>query len=223
MVFHEPINAATSSIPMLPSAKFRQVLQTALAVLVLATGSAAFAGQHGGGHRGFGGGGGQREMRSFPNQERQGPRGRPQEHLGQWMNQHRNMPLAEQQRALENEPGFRQLPPQTQQHLRNRLTQLNDMPPEQRQRLIDRNEAIERLSPPQRQQVRGAMQQLGQLPMDRRRMVARAFRDLRAVPPGQRQAMLNSDRFRGQFSDQERGTLQQLLNVAPLLPPPPPR
>lgn len=203
---------------MFLSAKSRQVLQSALAVLVLATSSAAFARQPGGAHRGFGAGGGQREMRSFPNEGRQGPRGQNQEHLEQWMNRHSNMPLAQQQRALENEPGFRQLPPQTQQHLRNRLTQLNDMPPEQRRRLIERNEDIERLSPPQRQQVRGAMQQLGALPMDRRRTVARAFRDLREMPPAQRQATLNSDRFRGQFSDQERGTLQQLLDVEPLLP-----
>lgn len=203
---------------MLLSAKFRRVLQSALAVVALASCTAAFAGPPGGGRRGFGGG--QRQMRSFPNQ---GPRGQNQEHLEQWMNRHSNMPLAQQQRALENEPGFRQLPPQTQQHLRNRLTQLNDMPPEQRRRLIERNEAIERLSLPQRQQVRGAMQQLGALPMDRRRMVARAFRDLREMPPAQRQATLNSDRFRGQFSDQERGTLQQLLDVEPLLPPPPGR
>lgn len=202
---------------MLLSAKFRQVLQSALAVLVLATGTVAIAGPPGGAHRGFGGGR-QREMRSFPSEGRQG-RGQNQEHLEQWMNRHSNMPLAQQQRALESEPGFRQLPQQTQQHLRNRLTQLNDMPPEQRRRLIERNEAIERLSPPQRQQVRGAMQQLGALPIDRRRMVARAFRDLREMPPSQRQAALNSDRFRGQFSEQERGTLYQLLDVEPLLPP----
>ncbi|WP_373694103.1 DUF3106 domain-containing protein [Edaphobacter paludis] len=136
------------------------------------------------------------------------------------MNRHGNMPLAQQQRALENEPGFRQLPPQTQQQLRNRLTQLNDMPPAQRQRLIERNEAIERLTPQQRQQVRGAMQQLGTLPADRRRMVARAFRDLREMDPSQRQAILSSDRFRSQFSPQERGTLSQLLDVEPLLPAP---
>jgi hypothetical protein len=207
---------------MLLSAKFRQVLQSALAILVLATGSAAFAGPPGGGHRGFGAGGGhQGEMRSFPNPERQGPRGQNREHLEQWMNSHGNMTPDQQQRALTNEPGFRQLPPQTQQHLRDRLNQLNNMPPEQRRRLIERNEAIERLTLPQRQQVRGAMQQLGELPMDRRRMVARAFRDLRAMPPEQRQGLLNSDRFRSQFSPQERGTLGQLLDVAPLLPPPP--
>ncbi|MBB5343173.1 hypothetical protein HDF10_001123 [Edaphobacter lichenicola] len=143
---------------------------------------------------------------------------RNQEHLAQWMNRHSNLPLAEQQRALENEPGFRDLPPPTQQRMRDRLTQLNNMTPEQRQRILDRTEAMERLTLPQRQQVRGAMQQLGGLPEDRRRLVARAFRDLREMPQPQRQAILDSDRFRGQFSDQERSTLSNLLAVEPYLP-----
>ncbi|MEO8736539.1 MAG: DUF3106 domain-containing protein [Edaphobacter sp.] len=138
------------------------------------------------------------------------------------MSRHNNLPLVQQQRALENEPGFRQLPAQTQQHLRNRLTQLNNMSPEQRRRLIERNEAIERLTPPQRQQFRGAMQQLGGLPEDRRRAVAHAFRDLRAIPPEQRQSVLNSESFREQFSDQERGTLSDLIAVEPYLPAPRP-
>lgn len=195
------------------STKFRRVLQSALAVLVLATSSAAFAGPPGGARRGAFG------SQSMRNPGHEGPRAQNQEHLEQWMNRHGNMPLDQQQRALENEPGFRQLPPQTQQHLRNRLTQLNDMPPEQRRRLIEHNEAIERLTPPQRQQFRGAMQQLGVLPEDRRRLVAHAFRDLREMPPSQRQSVLNSDRFRGQFSPQERGTLSQLLDIEPYLPP----
>jgi hypothetical protein len=212
---------------MLLSAKFRRVLQSALVLLVLATASSAFAWQGGGAHRG--GGFGTHQRQQFGNQgSGQQQRPQSQEHLGQWMSRHSNMSLDQQQRALENEPGFRQLPPQTQQHLRNRLTQLNDMPPDKRRRLIERNEAIERLTPSQRQQFRGAMQQLGALPEDRRRMVARAFRDLREMPPSQRDSALNSDRFRGQFTPQERGTLSQLLVIAPYLPaphadePPPP-
>jgi hypothetical protein len=38
------------------------------------------------------------------------------------------------------------------------------------------------------------------------------------MPEPQRQAMMNSDRFRGQFSDQERNTLSNLLAVEPYLP-----
>ena len=144
--------------------------------------------------------------------------GQQQEHLAQWMDRHRNLPLPQQQQALEREPGFRDLPAQTQQRMQDRLTQLNNMPPEQRKRLLERTEALEQLSPQQRQQVRGALQQLSSLPVDRRRLVARAFRDLREMPVPQRDAVLASDRFHGQFSDQERGTLSGLLAVEPYLP-----
>jgi Protein of unknown function (DUF3106) len=151
---------------------------------------------------------GSKQMGSKPNQE----------HLAQWMERHSSLPLADQQRALEGEPGFRDLPSQTQQRMRDRLTQLNSMPPEQRQRILEHTEQMEHLTPPQRQQVRGALDQYRGLPEDRRRLVARAFRDLREMPQPQRQAILSSDRFRSQFSDQERNTLSDLLAVEPYLP-----
>jgi hypothetical protein len=141
-----------------------------------------------------------------------------QEHLAQWMDRHSSLPLADQQRALESEPGFRDLPPQTQQRMRDRLTQLNGMTPEQRRRILEHTEEMEHLSPPQRQQVRGALEQYRGLPEDRRRLYARAFRDLREMPQPQRQAILSSDRFRDQFSDQERNTISNLLAVEPYLP-----
>ena len=141
-----------------------------------------------------------------------------QEHLAQWMDRHRSLPLASQQSELQREPGFHQLPQQTQQRMLERLNQLNSMPEEQRRRILERNEALEHLTQPQRQQVREAMQQLGGLPVERRRLVARAFRDLREMPDQQRQAILTSDRIRGQFSDPERSTLTNLLAVEPYLP-----
>ncbi len=142
-----------------------------------------------------------------------------QQHLAGWMEAHRNLPLAQQQRALENEPGFRSYSPQEQQRMRDRLTQLNAMPPQQRQKVIERTEAMERLAPPQRQQVRNAMAQLGNLPEDRRHVVSRTFYQLRDLPPQQRQAYMNSPQFRGQFSDQERGAISGLLEITPLYPP----
>jgi hypothetical protein len=141
-----------------------------------------------------------------------------QEHLEEWMDRHRNLPLAQQQAALQNEPGFRELPQQTQQRMLNNLAKLNNMPEEQRRRLLEHNEVMEHLTPPQRQQVRGAMQEFNALPPDRRRLVARAFRDLREMPEPQRQAILGSDRLHGEFSDYERSTLSNLLAVEPYLP-----
>lgn len=143
----------------------------------------------------------------------------PKGHLGQWMAQHSSLSPSQQQQALEREPGFRQLPAEQQQHMRERLSQLNAMSPQQRQRTIEHNEAMERLTPEQRGQVRGAMSQLGSLPPDQRRMVARSFRELRQLPPDQRYAALNSGRY-VYLTPTQRGTLDNLIRVAPMLPPP---
>ena len=140
------------------------------------------------------------------------------EHLPQWMNQHRNLTPQQQQQALSHEPGFNQLPQQTQDRMRNRLAQLNAMPPERRQRILEYNERMEHLSVNPRAEVRGSLQQLGSLPEDQRREVARSFRELRALPPNQRGAALNSPQYQ-YMNPAQRNALNNLLRVEPLLPP----
>ncbi len=144
-----------------------------------------------------------------------GPRG---EHLAEWMDQHRNLTPQQQQKALEHEPGFRELPQGTQQRMRDRLAQLDAMTPEQRQRLLARNEAMERLTPDQRSEVRVAMTQLGNLPQEQRHVVAHTFRELRDLPPEQRISAYASGRY-GQLNETQRTVLFNLLRVEPMLPP----
>jgi len=192
------------------SATFRDLFRPALAALILfpaVSGQAAQLGHRGG-----------IAPRPAVSAARPAPVQKNQDHLKQWMNRNGNLPLADQQRALENEPGFRDLPSQTQQRYRDQLRQLNNMPPEQRRRTLERTEILEHLTPAQRQQFRSSVEQLGRLPDDRRHLVARAEHDLREMPQPQRQAILNSDRFRSQFSDQERSTLSGLLAVEPYIP-----
>ncbi len=144
------------------------------------------------------------------------------EHIGTWMADHQNLSPDEQQRALAAEPGFQSLPPEQQQRMEQLLTQLNSMPPEQRQRTVDHIEAMEKLTPDQRTQVRSAMSELSSLPRGRRRAVARTFHELRTMPPDQRAQVMSSPDFQHQFSDQERGTLNNLMAVDPYLPAPTP-
>lgn len=202
-------------------APFRRKIPTAAAVALALFSTAMVAQPQKGGFGSHGVSPAQVHMQAPHNNGGQKPsqqQTQRQEHLSQWMERHSNLPLEQQQKALESEPGFRDLPAETQQRMRDSLTKLNNMSPEQRRRVLARTEAMEHLTPQQRQQVRGALGQLGSLPMDRRRLVARAFRDLREMPEPQRQAILNSDRFRSQFSDQERGTISGLLAVEPYLP-----
>ncbi|MGA7591351.1 MAG: hypothetical protein WBW02_12625, partial [Candidatus Sulfotelmatobacter sp.] len=53
----------------------------------------------------------------------QGPRGAQNPghgHAGDWLRHYRALPPAERERALQNDPGFRRLPPERQQLLRRR-------------------------------------------------------------------------------------------------------
>ncbi len=155
-----------------------------------------------------------------PIQRHQHPNVRPTgEHLAEWMNSHKHLTPPQQQEALAREPGFSSLPPSTQQRMRDRLKQLDAMPPEKRQHILERNEAVEHMSSEQRVEVGNAMRQLAALPRDQSRYVARTFRGLRELTPEQRQNVLNSDRF-SNLTEAQRATLNSLLKVEPLLPPP---
>ena len=56
-----------------------------------------------------------------------------------------------------------------------------------------------------------------QLPPERKRMVTTAVRDLASMPPDQREKVINSDRFKGMFSDQERDMMRGAARL-PLAP-----
>ena len=147
----------------------------------------------------------------------------PQRHGGDWLKSHQSLPLADQEKALQSDPQFRKLPSQQQQRLVNRLQKFNSLPPQEQQRRLNRIETWEHLTPPQKQQARQLAQQWKQLPPDRQRMMKTAIGDLRAMPPEQRDSVLESDRFKGMFSEQERNMLRETtrLPLAPAVPRPP--
>jgi|SRR5579864_399209 len=134
-------------------------------------------------------------------------------HFGQWLNQHRDQPLDQQRRALQNDPQFRHLPPQRQQEYEQRLQHFNNLPPARQEQVLRRGEVWEHLKPQQRQEFRNFASQYNGLPPERRQAVRSAIQALRAMPPEARQREIQSGRF-SQFSPQER----QMLNDASNLP-----
>jgi hypothetical protein len=146
------------------------------------------------------------------------PRAAPPGHLGDWLNQHRGLPVQDQERLLRSDPNFNRLPPANQQRLLQQLHSVNQMPEQQRERTLARNEAIERLSPQQRMGLNQSAQRLAAMPPERKALVRRAFQDLRAVPLEQRETVLNSARYQGVFSPEERGVLSDFLRVEPYEP-----
>ena len=146
------------------------------------------------------------------------PGAAPPGHLGDWLNQHRSLPVQDQERMLRNDPNFNRLPLADQQRLVQQLHQVNQMPEEQRQRRLARAEALEHISPQDRMQANLAGRRWAALPPDRQTLVKRAFQDLRVVPLEQRQMVLNSSRYQGVFSPEERGILSDLLRAEPYEP-----
>jgi hypothetical protein len=139
-------------------------------------------------------------------------------HAGDWLRHYRSLSPAEQERALQSDPGFRRLSPQQQQLLRQRLQHFNSLPREQQERMLSRMETWEHLTPGQKQQARELFGRMQQLPQDRRRMVMTAVRDLRAMPPDQREQIIDSNRFKGMFSPEERDIMRGATRL-PLAPP----
>lgn len=142
----------------------------------------------------------------------------PPGHLGSWLNQHQNVPLQGQEQLLRNDPSFRQLPQGDQQRLMRQLQQVDRMPRQERERRLARAEMIERMSPQERMQLNQSSRQLQALPADRQQLVKHAFQDLRSVPLDQRQTVLDSQRYQGMFSPQERNILGNLLRAEPYEP-----
>ncbi len=143
----------------------------------------------------------------------------PPGHLGDWLNQHRGLPVQEQERMLRGDPSFRRLNPADQQRLMQQLHQVNQMPEEQRQRRLARAEMIERLSPQERMQINLSARRWAYLPPVRQALMKNAFQDMRSVPLDQRPIMLNSGRYQGVFTPEERGILTDMLRVEPYEPP----
>lgn len=135
--------------------------------------------------------------------------------MGAWLQAHKDLPLDQQLKLLESESGFKKLPADRQAALRERLKKFNSLTPAQRDQALQRMEFLAKLTPQQRQQLRDANQQLKGLPPERQVAVHTALRHLRQMPPAERQQVIQSDRFRSTFSDQEQKLISQLAEMSP--------
>ena len=133
--------------------------------------------------------------------------------MGDWLEAHKDLPPDQQMKALENDPAFKRLPPDKQEALRNRLRNFNNLPPEKREQALQRMQFLASLTQQQREQLRNASQQLKSLPQDRQVAVHKAVRHLRQMPPDERKQVLDSDRFKNTFSDQEQKLIGQLAEM----------
>jgi hypothetical protein len=120
---------------------------------------------------------------------------------------------------LRADPSFSRLPAADQQRLMRQLRDVDQMPEQQRERRLARAEAIEHMSPQDRMRLNLSSRSFAALRPDRRALVKRAFQQLRSVPLNERQTVLDSARYQGMFSPEERGILSGFLSVEPYRPP----
>ena len=135
--------------------------------------------------------------------------------MGDWLQAHKDLPLDQQIKILESQPSFKKLPPDRQAALRERLKKFNSLTPDKREQALQRMEFLSKLTSQQRQELRSANEQLKGLPADRQVAVHTALRHLRQMPPAERQQVIQSDRFRSTFSDQEQKLISQLVEMSP--------
>jgi Protein of unknown function (DUF3106) len=140
------------------------------------------------------------------------PKG-PGPHRGEWLRNNKDLPLQEQEKKLQSDPSFQALPPERQQQLKNRLERFNSLPPDQRERVLQRMETWEHLTPQKQQEAMGIFDRMKNMPPDRRTMMRSAYRNLEAMSPQERQRVLDSDRFKSMFNDDERDLLKRSLDL----------
>jgi hypothetical protein len=140
------------------------------------------------------------------------PKG-PGPHRGEWLRNNKDLPLQEQEKKLQNDPNFRTLPPERQQQLKDRLERFNSLPPDQQNRVLKRMETWEHLPPQKQQEAMGIYDRMKNLPPDRRMIMRSAYRNLEGMSPQEQQRVMESDRFKAMFSDDERDLLKRSLDL----------
>ena len=141
-----------------------------------------------------------------------------QGHAGDWLRRYKDLSPQEQESELQKDPAFHRLPKAQQERYLQRLQNFSNLPPQRQLQILNRMETWEHLTRDQKQEARQVWGQMKQLPPGRRRMVHTAIDDLRSMPADQRENVINSDRFKGMFSDQERGLMRDATRL-PLAPP----
>jgi hypothetical protein len=132
---------------------------------------------------------------------------------GEWLRNHQNLPPEQQDRELQNDPGFRMLPQQKQQQLRERWRSFNNLPPQQRMQVLHSMERWDQFSPQQKERARGLIGRFQSMSPDRQQILSRTARNLRGMSPQDRERALDSSMIRDTFSDSERDTLHQMLEM----------
>ncbi|HLY19790.1 MAG TPA: DUF3106 domain-containing protein [Bryobacteraceae bacterium] len=115
----------------------------------------------------------------------------------------------------QREKELAKLPPERARLIRQRLRRYNQMNPQEQQALRERYRTFSEMPPAKQEIIRSRLKEFRQLPVERRPIVHHEVEGLRAMPDAQREGRLNSDEFRGRYSQQEQQIIRDLTEYLP--------
>lgn len=130
-----------------------------------------------------------------------------------WFDDLAKMSPEDRRKALEDNPGFRQLSPERQEQVRRRLEDFSAISPKRRAMMRDRWEIMSSLSEEGRQRVREVFPQWNHLPEDRRKAVGDEFRAMRGRTAAERDRRFSDPEFLKNFSPTEQQLLKDLTGL----------
>jgi hypothetical protein len=131
-----------------------------------------------------------------------------------WAENLRDRSPEEQERFMQNNERFKNLPPAQQAQIRQKLKEWNNLSPTERNAMRDRQETWQRMSPEQRTYVqRSLLPKWQAMSADRKALVTGRLHTLQQMNPDQRAAALNDPRFMQGLSPDEQSVLRGLDSI----------
>jgi hypothetical protein len=131
-----------------------------------------------------------------------------------WVERLRDVTPEAQERFLENNQQFHQLPPWRQAQIRRNLENWNRLSTAERNAIRDRERIWEQMSPQQRQYVTNVLlPQWQRMRPERKQLINGRLHTLQAMSPPERQAALEDPRFMRGLSPDEQSVLRNLNSL----------
>jgi hypothetical protein len=133
---------------------------------------------------------------------------------GPWIQRLGEKSPEEQERFLQNNREFQNLPPERQAQIRRNLQRWNALSPAQRDQMIHGERVLETLSPQKRDLYQNhILPKLQQMSQDRRQLINGRLHTLQGMTPADQQRALNDPRFMQGLSPDEQGVLRDVVSL----------
>lgn len=134
-----------------------------------------------------------------------GGKGRPMRQVEKFS----RMTPKERKRVIEK------LPPDRQKEVERNLENYQKLTPDEKKRLNNQLESFRSLPPERQQRVRRMYREINQMPPERKVAMRREMAKMRRMTPEERDTRIESEEFKGAFSEDERKMIRELATLMP--------